>query len=298
NSVSNNGGPVEQLESSPAFSMIPSIKSLEPDIMKDIISGVKSLSEVMETTVGAVPLSQAVNSIDVEWEEPLVRRYNGSRAIKAQCNPAPGFTADDVRGKILPKIQNIELPPGYKMEWQGEYEASSESQQYLFMYLPLAIVLMITVLIALFNDIKKPLIIVFSLPLAIIGIVPGMLLSGKEFGFVAIVGALGLMGMMIKNGVVLLEEVELKKREGINPFTALMDASTSRLRPVMLASLTTILGMIPLVNDDMFGSLAVTMMSGLLLGTIITLMMMPVLYAILFNVIHPYSNNTRKLKNE
>lgn len=296
-SIQNNGQPVENLETSPAFSMLPSIASLEPDVLKGIMSGTTSISDVLESTVGAVPMNQAIKDIEVQWEEPVVRRHNGRRAMKAQCNPAPGLTADDVRSSILPEIEALELPPGYEMKWQGEYEASSESQQYLFMYLPLAIVLMIAILIALFNDYKKPLIIIFSLPLAIIGIVLGMFLSGKEFGFVAIVGTLGLMGMMIKNGVVLLEEVELQIKEGKNRFMALMDASTSRLRPVMMASLTTILGMIPLVSDAMFGSMAVTMMSGLLVGTLITLMMMPVLYALLYRVVHPISKKARKQKN-
>ncbi len=295
--TANSGGPVEDLETSPALSTLPSLNGLNSETLKNIMSGATSPTEILENTVGAVPMNQAVKSIDVEWEEPVVRRYNGRRAMKAQCNPAQGFTADDVRDNILADIENINLPPGYKMEWQGEYEASSESQEYLFMYLPLAIVLMITVLIALFNDVKKPLIIIFSLPLAIIGIVPGMLVSGKEFGFVAIVGSLGLMGMMIKNGVVLLEEVESQIKEGRNQFTALMDASTYRLRPVMMASLTTILGMVPLVKDDMFGSMAVTMMSGLLIGTLITLMMMPVLYAILYKVVHPGSKKAAKQKN-
>jgi multidrug efflux pump subunit AcrB len=288
-STSSNKKPVENLETSPAFSMLPSLSSLDPKTLKELMTGAISFSEVLESTVGAVPMNQAIHNIDVEWEEPVVRRYNGQRAMKAQCNPAPGHTANGVRNKILKKIESIKLPPGYKLEWQGEYEASSESQQYLFMYLPMAIVLMISVLIALFNDYKKPLIIILSLPLAVIGIIMGMLLSGKEFGFVAIVGTLGLMGMMIKNGVVLLDEVELQIKEGKNSFRALMDASTSRLRPVMMASLTTILGMVPLITDAMFGSMAVTMMSGLLVGTIITLMMMPVLYALFYNVIHPLS---------
>ncbi|WP_010664301.1 efflux RND transporter permease subunit [Marinilabilia salmonicolor] len=296
-STDNDGEPVENLETSPAFSMLPSLSNLDPDNLKAVMSGAISISDIVESTVGAVPMNQAIQSIDVHWEEPVVRRYNGQRAIKAQCNPAPGLTAEDVRKSILPEIEDIPLPPGYTMEWQGEYEASSESQKYLFMYLPLAIVLMIAVLIALFNDYKKPLIIIFSLPLAIIGIVLGMLVSGKEFGFVAIVGALGLMGMMIKNGVVLLEEVELQVKEGKQRFAALMDASTSRLRPVMMASLTTILGMIPLVTDAMFGSMAVTMMAGLLIGTIITLLMMPVLYALFYNVIHPLSKKAKKKEN-
>jgi multidrug efflux pump subunit AcrB len=109
-----------------------------------------------------------------------------------------------------------------------------------------------------------------------------MLLFGKEFGFVAIVGTLGLMGMMIKNGVVLIEEIELQIREGKDMYRALIDSSSSRFRPVMMASLTTILGMIPLLPDDMFGSMAVTMMAGLLVGTLITLIFIPVLYALFF----------------
>ena len=295
-STKNNGKPVENLETSPAFSMIPAISTLDPNHLKGVMAGTISISEIVESVVGAVPMNQAIQEMDYKWEEPVVRRYNGQRAMKAQCNPIPGLTAEDVRSSILPAIEKINLPTGYDMEWQGEFEASSESQKYLFMYLPLAIVLIIAMLIALFNDYKKPLIIIFSLPLAIIGIVLGMLVSGKEFGFVAIVGALGLMGMMIKNGVVLLEEVELQIREGKTPFAALMEASTSRLRPVMMASLTTILGMIPLVSDAMFGSMAVTMMAGLLVGTIITLLMMPVLYALFYSVVHPSSKKAKKLK--
>lgn len=293
-STDKDGEQVNNLETAPAFSVLPSVNNFNPETIKGIMSGTTSYEEILESTLGAVPINQAVKSIDVEWEEPVVRRYNGRRAIKAQCNPAPGLTADDVRGRILKKIEAIELPTGYRMEWQGEYQASSESQQYLFMYLPLAIVLIISVLIALFNDYKKPLIIILSLPLAFIGIVIGMLLTGKEFGFMAIVGTLGLMGMMIKNGVVLLEEVGLQIKEGKKPFIAIMDASTSRLRPVMMASLTTIMGMIPLITDDMFGSMAVTMMSGLLIGSVITLMMIPVLYALFYNVVHPLSKKAKK----
>ncbi|MGQ1891263.1 efflux RND transporter permease subunit [Thermophagus sp. OGC60D27] len=295
-SIGNNGKQVDNLETAPAFSTLPSMSSLDPKSMNEVFMGITSYRDILESTFGAIPMNQAVKSIDVAWEEPVVRRFNGQRAIKAQCNPAPGLTADDVRSRIKDKIESIQLPEGYKLEWQGEFQASSESQQYLFMYLPLAIVLMIAVLLALFNDYKKPLIIILSLPLAFIGIVMGMLLTGKEFGFVAIVGALGLMGMMIKNGVVLLDEVMLQLNQKKAPFIALMDASTSRLRPVMMASLTTIMGMIPLINDDMFGSMAVTMMSGLLIGSLITLMMVPVLYAIFFHVIHPLSKQASKQK--
>ncbi len=111
-----------------------------------------------------------------------------------------------------------------------------------------------------------------------------MLLSGKEFGFVAIVGILGLIGMMIKNGVVLMEEIEEQLATGKDPMEALLDSSSVRFRPVMMASVTTILGMIPLLNDALFGSLAVTIMGGLLVGTLIILMFIPVLYTIFFGI--------------
>ncbi|MGM0573452.1 MAG: efflux RND transporter permease subunit [Bacteroidota bacterium] len=288
------GGPVDDLERAPAFSALPALPDLDPEVLQQLMAGTLEPADFLDAMTGSVPLNHAVDDIAVQWEEPVVHRYNGQRAIKAQSNPAHGKTADDVRGNILEAIENIELPAGYRMEWQGEYEASSEAQEYLFMYLPLSIILIIAILIALFNSLKLPLIIIMSLPLAFIGIVPGLFVAGKAFGFVAIVGTIGLMGMMIKNGVVLLEEVRLQINTGKDRFDALMDASASRLRPVMMASLTTILGMVPLVRDDMFGSMAVTIMSGLLLGSLITLMMMPVFYAVLYRVVSPNSKKAKK----
>jgi len=272
------------LENIPAFPLFPSLSGLDPQLLTDILTGVADPMDLIQANLGGLPLSRAIQKIEHDWEEPVVKRYNRQRAMRAQCNPAPGQTADAVRNRIVDEIESIELPPGYTLQWKGEYEASEESQEYLFMHLPLAVVLMIAILIALFKDYRKPLIIILSLPLAFIGIVPGMLVTGREFGFVAIVGTMGLMGMMIKNGVVLLKEVTLQLKEGNKPYQALLLASSSRLRPVMMASLTTILGMAPLLTDEMFASLAVTMMSGLLIGSMITLMMMPVLYAVFFGV--------------
>ena len=191
---------------------------------------------------GSVPLNQASSGIDVKWEVPVVRRYNGQRSIAAQCNNAPGYTTTAVRNSLLPKINAIPIPAGYKTEWQGEYLASTQSESYLFKNVPIAVVLVLAILIALFKDFRRPLMILLCLPLAITGVVAGMLLAGKEFGFVAIVGALGLVGMMIKNGVVLVDEVDMQIRSGKEAFQALIDASTSRLRPVFLAAMTTILG--------------------------------------------------------
>jgi multidrug efflux pump subunit AcrB len=156
--------------------------------------------------------------------------------------------------------------------------------KYLFQNFPLAIILMIGILIMLFGDYRKPLIIFCCLPMILVGVVAVMLLTGKTFNFVAIVGTLGLIGMLIKNGIVLMDEITLQLRSGKEPITALIDSSQSRLRPVMMASLTTILGMIPLLTDAMFGSLAASIMGGLLFSTLITLVVIPILYALFFKI--------------
>ncbi|MGM9734323.1 MAG: efflux RND transporter permease subunit, partial [Prevotella sp.] len=161
-----------------------------------------------------------------------------------------------------------------------ERKASTQSTKYLFKGFPMSIVMMLLILILLFNDLRRPAIIFCCIPLVVVGVFPTVLLSGKDFGFVAIVGILGLIGMMIKNGIVLIDEITLQMTQGKEPTQALIDSSKSRLLPVMMASLTTILGMIPLVSDSLFGSLAVTIMGGLSVGTLIILVFIPVLYSL------------------
>ena len=275
---------VGMLNNIPVWSMLPSVSGLNGDVLKGLLTGTVKSEDLLQDAIGSIPLSQATRGIDVCWEDPVVRRYNGQRAMKAQCNNVWGATAEEVRQAIMPAIDTITLPEGYAYKWLGEYRASSQSTKYLFGSLPWAIVMMIAILIMLFRDFRKPAIIFLCLPLAMIGIVLGMLLTGKDFGFVAIVGALGLIGMMIKNGVILLDEITLQIGSGKEPEAALLDSSSSRFRPVMMAALTTILGMIPLLSDDLFGAMAVTIMFGLLVGTVITLVFIPVLYALFFGM--------------
>ena len=282
-----------RLNNVPVWSMVPSTNGIGLSTVRELMTGMLSEGQLLQQVIGSVPLNQASAGVDVGWEVPVVRRYNGQRSISAQCNNVPEYTTTAARNSLLPKINAIQIPPGYKTEWQGEYLASTQSQSYLFKNVPIAIVIILAILIALFKDFKKPLMILLCLPLAITGAVAGMLLADKEFGFVAIVGALGLVGMMIKNGVVLVDEVDIQIRSGKDRFLALVDASTSRLRPVFLAAMTTILGMIPLVNDDMFGALAVTIMGGLFIGTIITLIILPILYSLFFHIRHPKKENKR-----
>ena len=223
-------------------------------------------------------------SVDICWEDPLIPRYNGIRQQRVQCSPVEGLETEAARKAIARKIDKLTLPPGYRCEWMGEKQASDRSMKYLFANFPLAIILMIAILIMLFGDARKPTIIFLTIPLVFVGVVATMLVTRMTFTFCAIVGALGLIGMVVKNGIVLMDEIDLQLSEGKAPLEALILSSQSRLRPVMMASLTTILGMIPLLTDAMFGSMAATIMGGLLFGTFITLIFVPVLYAMFFGV--------------
>ncbi len=282
--VDTNGDPIESLESAPIFALMPSIAKLDKSMVQALLSGAISEQDVISDIMATTPLSQAINGIRLKWEDPVVVRLNGQRAMRAQCNTLPGESAESVRSQIAEQIEAIELPDGYKLRWNGEFETRSDSMKYLFANLPLAIVLMIGILIMLFKDYRKPLIIMLCVPLLFVGAICGVWISGKAFGFVAICGVLGLIGMMIKNGVVLMDEIYLQINDGKEPMKALLDSSDSRFRPVMMASLTTILGMIPLLPDAMFGSLAATIMGGLLVGTLVTLIFIPILYSILFKI--------------
>ena len=252
--------------------------------IQKLMAGSMKKEDVIESLVQTTPMRQVANGIDIKWEEPVVMRYNGQRTQRVQCSPRPGTGTEAARKAIAEEIEKIELPAGYTLSWEGEKKASDQSMRYLFNNFPMSIVIMIMILIMLFKDYKKPAIIFCCIPLILVGVIPSVLLSGKSFGFVAIVGVLGLIGMMIKNGIVLMDEITLEINSGIAPREALINSSKSRLRPVMMASLTTILGMIPLVPDAMFGSLAVTIMGGLFVGTLITLIFIPVLYSLFFKI--------------
>lgn len=280
------GGQMDNLENVPLFSMMPNINGLldEENLLK-IKSGTADRSELIESVTQTTPLKQIGRGINVKWEDPVVPRYNGQRAQTVMCSPVPGIETEKARAAIAEKIERIKLPQGYKLQWKGEKDASTQTTHYLFKNVPLGIVLMIAILIMLFKDYRKPAIIICCIPLLAIGIVSAMLLSGQSFTFCAIVGALGLVGMMMKNCIVLMDEIGEQINSGAaTPAEALISSSESRLRPVMMASLTTILGMIPLLSDAMFGSMAATIIGGLLFSTLATLFFVPVLYAIFFKI--------------
>ena len=280
-----NGKNVENLENARVFGMIPNVgQFLNRSTMQKLMTGTVTREDVIENLIQTTPLKQVSHGLDIKWEEPVVVRHNGQRSQRLQCSPCPGVGTEEARQAIAEKIEKMELPEGYSLSWEGEKKASDQSMKYLFNGFPICIVFMILILVMLFKNYKKPAIIFCCIPLVVIGVMPVVMLTGKPFGFVAIVGVLGLIGMMIKNGIVLMDEINLEISQGIPLRVALVQSSKSRLRPVMMASLTTILGMIPLVPDSMFGSLAVTIMGGLFMGTLITLIFIPVLYSMFFKV--------------
>ena len=279
------GEEVDDLENARIFGLMPNVRHLlNRNTVQKLMTGKVTREEVVENIIQTIPLKQISHGINIEWEEPVVVRYNGERTQRLQCSPCSGVGTETARQAIAEGIEKMELPEGYSFSWGGEKKASDQSMKYLFRGFPICIVLMVLVLIMLFRDYKKPAIIFCCIPLVVVGVILAVWITGKPFGFVAIVGVLGLVGMMIKNGIVLMDEIHLEIMEGKPPHEALLYSAKSRLRPVMMASLTTILGMIPLVSDAMFGSLAVTIMGGLFFGTLITLIFIPVLYSIFFKV--------------
>ena len=283
--LDNKGNPIENLNNTQVYSQLPPFNTLlnKENLMK-LKTGALDKEALVESMLGNTPLQQVSKNISLGWEPPVIPRFNGQRSQRVQCSPKFGIETDQAYRAVSAKIEQLHLPEGYTLTWEGEKSASEESMKYLFANLPLGIILMISILIMLFKDYRKPLIILCCLPFIIVGVVIVMLLTGKVFNFVAIVGTLGLIGMLIKNGIVLMDEINSQITSGIEPVTALIDSAQSRLRPVMMASLTTILGMIPLLPDAMFGSLAASIMGGLLFSTVITLLFIPVLYALFFHI--------------
>ncbi len=279
------GNDLDRIDNVPVFGILPNFNNfLTRSTLQKLLSGAIDKDNIIEMITQTTPLKQVAKAVELKWEEPVVMRYNGQRQQRVQCSPRPGVGTEAARASIAKQIEKIKLPTGYSLSWQGEKMASDRSMKYLFNGFPLAIILIIMILIMLFKDYKKPAIIFCCIPLIFVGVIPAVLLTGKPFGFVAIVGVLGLIGMMIKNGIVLMDEINLQISEGMAPRDALVNSSKSRLRPVMMASLTTILGMIPLIPDAMFGSLAVTIMGGLFVGTLITLIFIPIFYAMFFKI--------------
>lgn len=232
----------------------------------------------------SAPLSQVTEQIETTWEFPQIRTYNRQLSMAAMCGVKSGYTMAEVHNEIRKEIENIELPEGYTFFWDSQYKDQREGMQAIAKYFPLAFLMLIVILVALFNNFRQPVIILCVLPLSLIGVAIGMLLTGFDFGFFPIAGWLGLLGMIIKNVIVLLDEVNAQRRNGTAAYTAVVEATVSRTRPVLMAATTTILGMVPLLFDVAFGGMAATIIFGLTFATLLTLFVTPTLYVMFYRV--------------
>ncbi|MCE9687612.1 efflux RND transporter permease subunit [Shewanella sp. AS16] len=235
---------------------------------------------------GFVPVSQLVSDFSTEWENPLVMRRDRKRTLTVMADPKLGSneTADSVLRKVKAKVEAISLPAGYSLEWGGEYETAGEAQAAVFSSIPMGYLVMFLITVFLFNSVRQPLVIWLTVPLALIGVSAGLLLFDAPFSFMALLGLLSLSGMVIKNGIVLVDQINLELSEGKPAYAALVDSCVSRVRPVMMAAITTMLGMIPLISDAFFGSMAITIIFGLGFASLLTLIVLPVLYSLAFKI--------------
>jgi multidrug efflux pump subunit AcrB len=231
-----------------------------------------------------IPMSQVVDGFELTAQDTLIQRRNRVRTLTVQANPAPGETAAAAFERFTAIVENIERPRGYTLEWGGEHEANIQANESLGGVLPFSFLVMVVTSILLFQTVRQPLIIWLLVPMSLVGVTAGLLLTNVAFSFTALLGLLSLSGMLIKNAIVLVDELDQRIRRGDDRFDAVRDGSVSRLRPVMLAAGTTILGMTPLIFDAFFQGMAVTIISGLAFATILTLIAAPVIYALFFKI--------------
>ncbi|MDD9194936.1 efflux RND transporter permease subunit [Aliivibrio sp. S3MY1] len=259
--------------------LMPIVTRLPENERVDIstIEGMKIWSPALSQYI---PLQQVVLGYDVIWEDPLIVRKNRKRMLTVMADPdiLGEETASTLQKRLQPQIEAIDFPTGYSLEWGGEYESSRDAQASLFQTMPMGYLFMFLVTVFLFNSVKESVIVWLTVPLALIGVTSGLLLLNTPFGFMALLGFLSLSGMLLKNGIVLLDQIEIEIHSGKEPYHAVVDAALSRVRPVCMAAITTILGMIPLLPDTFFKPMAVTIMFGLGFATVLTLIVVPVLY--------------------
>lgn len=257
-----------------------------PENERRSIDQIRDLQIYSPATGAYITLTSLVKGFDVIWEDPIIKRHDRKRTITVMSdNKILGDeTAMAVFGRIRGPIEAIQLPPGYTLEWGGEYENSTDAQANIFTALPMGYLFMFIITVLLFNSVRVPLVIWFCVPLALIGVSSGLLAMNTAFGFMSLLGFLSLSGMIVKNGIVLADQINVELGQGVETYKAVFHSAVSRVRPVCMAAITTILGMIPLLSDAFFEGMAVVISFGLGFATILTLIAVPVFYVILFRV--------------
>ncbi len=251
------------------------------------VERLRDLEAWSEAAERYVPMSGIVERFEPHLAEARIQRRDRQRTITAEGFARGDLTADQAFKSVRTEIEAMDLPPGYAMEWGGEFESASDAQASLGQQLPLSFLVMLTISILMFNKLRQPAIIWLVVPMAVTGMVLGLLATGLPFTFTALLGLLSLSGMLIKNAIVLVGESDRLRADGVDDYTAVQTGAISRLRPVILAAGTTILGMTPLLPDAFFASMSVTIMAGLAVASVLTLIVVPVLYALFFGIRPP-----------
>ena len=263
--------------------------NLIPIISRPTIEDRDSIDDMYFTTIWSneaqkyVPIQQIVSGFETEWQDTLIYRRYGMRCMTAQCEPIDGVTGPELLAQIKNDIEAIKLPDNYSLEWGGQYESSNDANAGLMKTLPISFLLMGMIVVLLYDAVKQALIIYLTVPLAIIGVTLGLIITKIPFGFMSMLGFLSLSGMMIKNAIVLVDQIDQDRAAGKHIYQAILDSGVSRVRPVALGASTTVMGMIPLLTDPFFQGMAVTIVFGLSFATVLTLLICPVIYATFFN---------------
>jgi len=251
------------------------------------ISDINNIQVLSAVSGQFVPIAQVTDGFRTIWRDGQIRRENRIFTIKAQSDPYTDELPSALLSRLRPQIEAIHLPDGYSLEWGGEFGDSEESNGNLMSTIPLGLLAMVLVVVILFGKIKQPLVIWLVVPLAMIGVVFGLVVTGIPLEFMGILGILSLSGLLIKNGIVLVDQMDFEIANGKAKFDAVVDSATSRVRPVMMGTLTTVFGVIPLFFDAFFQSMAVVIVFGLTFATLLTLLIVPVLYSIFMNIKSP-----------
>lgn len=277
------GSHIDDLNDAPVWTLF----NMRPDNISlySLMSG--GISKITDNVFRTVPLSSVTDGIHLTFDENNIHRRNGRRAIEVECDPnrnIKGITSAKALSDIRKSIEEIPLPEGYERQWIGSEKSAAEGIKEVLLKSTIGVMMILIILLILFNSWKKICIIFLCLPFMICGIVAALLITGKALDFIVIIGLVGMIGMMIKNAIVLIDETDRLIDDGVNHFDAVIQSTISRTRPVIVASLTTIVGMIPLVGDAIYGSLAVSLMGGLGVGTLVTLVLIPFLYITFFRI--------------
>ncbi|QDU90356.1 Swarming motility protein SwrC [Pirellulimonas nuda] len=255
---------------------------------RDDVSALASLQVWSPVAGRMIPLSQVSSGSEVVWEDPIVMRRDRFPTLTVHGDPRTGLPSQ-LLARVRGAIEAIELPEGYTLEWGGEYENSRDARAALAQSIPVMLALMVFIVVALFNSIRATLLIWLVMPLALIGVTAGLLLTGMPFGFMALLGVLALGGEQIKNQIVVLSKILTERSKGKDAYQAILDGGAAKMRPVCMVAITTVLGMIPLLKDPFFGAMAVCIMFGLSFAAVLSLIVTPVLYAIFFGIHEPES---------